>query len=244
MRHENHGLPLLLREPRQQIEDERGVFHVEISGRLIGEENSGLVGEGTGDGDALLLAAGKLRAQTMRLRAQPPRIEQAVAGGTSGGSTAITGWTVTGSDVDRVQSTGWQAADGSFSLDMNGFHPGGVTQNIATVVGEQYTVGFSLSKNPGNLTHATLQVTAAGATQDYDFSLGNSATDMKWSQQTFSFVATGSSTTLALKSIYPTDATGAFPINAQGPALDEVVVASNKVINNFTLAVVTKEQNR
>src|SRR6516165_4114022 len=34
---------------------------VEIAGRLIGKEDLGVVGNSTGDGDALLLAAGKLR---------------------------------------------------------------------------------------------------------------------------------------------------------------------------------------
>jgi len=160
--------------------------------------------------------------------------EQFSGGGTSAGSTAITGWTVTGSDVDRVSSAGWQPADGTYSLDMNGFHPGGVQQTFATVAGAQYTVGFSLSKNPGNADHATLHVSAAGAVQDYTFNAANSGADMKWSQQTFSFTATGSSTTLDFNSLYPTDATGAFPVNAQGPALDEVVVVSNKVVSNFT----------
>ena len=160
--------------------------------------------------------------------------EQMGSGDTNGGSTAITGWTVTGSDIDRVASSGWQTADGTYSLDMNGFHPGGVQQTFATIAGVQYTVGFSLSKNPGNSTYATLQASAAGTTQDYTYNLANSGTNMKWSQQILSFTATGSSTTLEFKSIYPTDATGGFPINAQGPALDEVVVVSNKVINNFT----------
>lgn len=160
--------------------------------------------------------------------------EQFSGGGTSAGSTAITGWTVTGSDVDRVASSGWQSGDGLYSLDLNGFHPGGVQQVLQTTPGVQYTVGFELSKNPGNTTFATVLVSATGSSQPYTFSDANSAGDMKWSQQTFTFVATGTSTTLSFASTYPTDATGAFPINAQGPALDEVVVVSNKAIDGFT----------
>jgi choice-of-anchor C domain-containing protein len=160
--------------------------------------------------------------------------EQFSGVGTSAGSTTITGWTVTGSDVDRVASSGWQSGDGSYSLDLNGFHPGGVQQVLATTPGVQYTVGFELSKNPGNTDHATALVSAAGSSQSYTFSDANSSGDMKWSQQSFTFVATGTSTTVSFASTYPTDATGGFPVNAQGPALDEVVIVSNKTIDSFT----------
>lgn len=151
----------------------------------------------------------------------------------SGGSTAMPGWTVTGTDVDRVASSGWQPGDGTYSLDLNGFHPGGVQQALQTTPGVQYTVGFDLSKNPGNGDHATVQASAAGSSQSYTFTDANSASDMKWSQQTFSFTATNTTTTLGFASTYPTDAFS-FPFNAEGPALDEVVVVTNTVVNNFT----------
>jgi choice-of-anchor C domain-containing protein len=164
--------------------------------------------------------------------------EQFGSGNTSTGSTAITGWTVTGSDVDRVASSGWQSGDGTYSLDLNGFHPGGVQQVLQTTPGVQYTVGFELSKNPGgHADHATVQVSVDNtdhASQLYTFNAANSDSNMMWSQQTFTFVATGTTTTLSFASTYPTDSTGGFPINAEGPALDEVVAVSNKVISDFT----------
>ncbi|MEK7438681.1 MAG: choice-of-anchor C family protein [Pseudomonadota bacterium] len=148
-----------------------------------------------------------------------------------GGSTAMPGWTVTGTDVDRV--SGWQAGDSSYSLDLNGFNPGGVQQSLATVPGVQYTVGFDLSKNPGNSSTATVQVSAAGDSQSYTFNAMNTTTDMKWSQQTFTFTATDTTTTLSFTSTYPTSGLPG-DLSAEGPALDEVVVVSNKVIDNFT----------
>jgi len=165
--------------------------------------------------------------------------EQFGGGGTSTGSTAITGWTVIGSDVDRVASSGWQSGDGSYSLDLNGFHPGGVQQVLQTTPGEQYTVGFDLSKNPGNTDHATVQVSVDNTSltsQSYTFSDANSATNMMWSQQSFTFVATGTTTTLSFASTYPNDSVPSQPWQyyAEGPALDEVVVVSNKAIGNFT----------
>jgi len=159
--------------------------------------------------------------------------EQMGSGGTSGGSTAITGWTVTGSDIDRGSPTLWQPADGSYSLDLNGFYQGGVKQTLATIAGVQYTVGFALSKNPGATDYATVQVSADGTTQSYTFNTANTVTDMKWSQQTFTFTAVDSSTELEFKSLYPTNNLP-NPDRAEGPALDEVVVVSNKLIDNFT----------
>ena len=47
--------------------------------------------------------------------------------------TDLSGWTVTGNGVDRVG--GWEASDGSVSLDLNAFNPGGIQQSIATEAG-------------------------------------------------------------------------------------------------------------
>ncbi|MFA7278564.1 MAG: VCBS domain-containing protein [Sterolibacterium sp.] len=153
---------------------------------------------------------------------------------------ATTGWTLTGDGVDVVSSAGWQPGDGTYSVDLNAFHPGGVQQILQTTPGVQYTVGFDLSKNPGgHADHATVQVSAAGNSQSYTFSAGNSASNMMWSQQAFTFTATGATTTLNFASTYPNDTVSGQPwqFYAEGPALDEVVVVSNKTINNFSKGV-------
>ena len=41
------------------------------------------------------------------------------------GSTVITGWTVTGQDVEYVGAI-WQASEGQRAVDLNGFGPGGM----------------------------------------------------------------------------------------------------------------------
>jgi hypothetical protein len=48
-----------------------------------------------------------------------------------GGSTNITGWTVTGGSVDWINGY-WQGAEGDHSVDLNGLSVGGVEQWIAT----------------------------------------------------------------------------------------------------------------
>ena len=63
------------------------------------------------------------------------------------GSTAITGWTVFGHDVDYVSSL-WQNTDGTKSIDLNGGSIGGIAQTFDTVAGNTYQVLFDLAGNP------------------------------------------------------------------------------------------------
>lgn len=145
-----------------------------------------------------------------------------------------TGWTTLAGGVDVV--SGWEAADGSTSLDMNAFERGGVEQTISTVAGTTYQVGFALSKNPGETGTAIARVEAAGSSQDYAFSAANSITNMLWTTESFSFTAAGSSTLLSFTSLTPSTAQG-FPGDAQGPALDEVVVVTNEIVNGFDIGL-------
>ncbi len=56
--HEN-GLVELTAGVAEHVEYGVGVFGVEVTGGLVGEDNGGAVDEGAGDGDALLLSAGE-----------------------------------------------------------------------------------------------------------------------------------------------------------------------------------------
>lgn len=133
------------------------------------------------------------------------------------GSTAITGWTVTRTDVDIV-GTFWVSHNGHRSIDLDGLHPGCLAQTFATTPGTQYTVTFWLAGNPacGTLTKS-MTMSAAGQTSSYTFSVtGHSTTSMGWVQKTFAFMANAASTTLEMCS---TDATGSC-----GPAVDDLVM--------------------
>jgi choice-of-anchor C domain-containing protein len=140
----------------------------------------------------------------------------------SGGSSAITGWTVTGTDVDWIGAY-WNAADGNYSVDLAGQYTGGVEQSFATVAGQAYDVSFELSANPddyhinGILDTVTLGVSAGNFSNTYDYTVttANSHTNMLWTTMSFSFTALGPSTTLSFK-----DLAG---LNF-GPAIDNVVV--------------------
>ncbi len=61
MGRDQRGHPGLAHEVQELLEHVLGGLRVEVAGRLVGEKEPRPVGEGAGDGGALLLAAGKLR---------------------------------------------------------------------------------------------------------------------------------------------------------------------------------------
>ena len=135
------------------------------------------------------------------------------------GSTAITGWTVTGGTIDYI-GTYWQAAEGARSVDLSGNGPGSIAQTFDTVLGQHYQVSFWLSGNPdGAPTIKNVGVSATGtATANYTLdSTGLVHEAMGWTQFTYDFVATGTSTTLSFASLDNTP---------YGPALDGVAVTA------------------
>ncbi len=134
------------------------------------------------------------------------------------GSTAITGWTITAGDVDYIGPY-WQAGEGSRSLDMVGCQPGSISQTFDTLAGARYQVSFLMAGNPdGGPTVKSLRATAAGASQDFTFDItGATRGDMRWASRSFSFVATGTSTTLTFSNT-------SSAASCAGAALDGVSV--------------------
>jgi choice-of-anchor C domain-containing protein len=137
----------------------------------------------------------------------------------SPGATALTDWTIESGTIDWIGSY-WQAADGSRSIDLNGNASGAISQTLDTTIGNTYVVSFSLSGNPaGGPPAKTLTVGASGADPaSYTFNVavaGNTRTDMKWVTQTYSFVATDSTTVLTFTSTTSGNT---------GPALDNIDV--------------------
>jgi choice-of-anchor C domain-containing protein len=149
-------------------------------------------------------------------------------------STAITGWIVIGGTTTRaVDYIGnrWLAADGTRSVDLDGYNGGGtsrvvnggVEQSINTLAGHAYLVTFDMSGNPeGDLNIAkTMNVIAQGAsTQVFPFTFpahGSTLTNMNWQAKQFTFVADGPT---LLEFVSTTPGTG------YGPVLDKVNVSA------------------
>jgi choice-of-anchor C domain-containing protein len=146
----------------------------------------------------------------------------AVGGGASvlleNGSTALKGWVVSQGNIDVVDSSGWQAADGKRSLDLSGLTPGAVSQTFKTHKGQKYRVRFALAGNPNGPTEKKLQVSAGGKTTEFTFDVtGKTPTDMGWVRKTWEFTAEADETTLEFLSLTEGNS---------GPALDDVVVVA------------------
>ena len=142
---------------------------------------------------------------------------------TTVGSNQIPGWSITAGNMDYIRNA-WEASDGEFSLDMDGFSPGTIGQTFGTTVGRVYDVSFDMAGNPDPAPPIkSLRVQAAGQSADFSFdTTGKTGADMGWVTKTFSFTATAATTTLEFKSLMPAD-------SSRGPALDNVIVTNRPV---------------
>jgi len=159
-----------------------------------------------------------------------PAFSLTVASVSNGGfESGLSGWTVGdtyagwGSTAHVDVVSGWTPSEGTFSLDLNGFHPGFISQDVTTLPGVTYTVRFDLAGNPGSPQNVKkLEVSAAGESDIYEFdTYGKTGSDMGWTGEFFTFTATGTTTTLVFKSLHGGPFTS-HPDRAQGPALDNI----------------------
>jgi choice-of-anchor C domain-containing protein len=146
--------------------------------------------------------------------------------GIPAGSTAIPGWVVSVGNVDweGPPPLGWQPSDGINSLDLVGTGGiGGVQQTFDTVPSTTYVVTFDLAGNyAAPPVVKPLAVTVDGVTHNYTFdTTGKSGTSMGWVTQSFTYVATGTSSTINFVS----DVTASGGSLNAGAALDNVRIA-------------------
>lgn len=130
-------------------------------------------------------------------------------------------WTVGTGSIDLINGY-WQAANGSYSVDMDGYSVGSIYQNILTSIGGVYSLSFAIAGNPdGPPVLKSLDVFWNGAnvgTYTFDIT-GTSKAAMGWQTITLgSLVATSASTQLEFRS----GTNGAY----YGPALDAVEVTA------------------
>jgi choice-of-anchor C domain-containing protein len=138
---------------------------------------------------------------------------------TYAGSTAITDWVVTGTNIDYYVGEA-AAADSLCCVDLNGyFAAGGIAQTFATTPGAHYSVHFAMAGNPdGGPTLKQMRVSAAGQFADFSFdATGKSANNMGWANHAWEFIANSSSTTIEFDTLVQSS-------SAYGPMLDLVDV--------------------
>src|SRR6266478_6260993 len=125
------------------------------------------------------------------------------------GSTDITGWTVTSSEVawaSNANVDGLTASDRTHFLDLTGYHDsppyGGVSQTIDTIIGRTYTVSFDLGDSAkSGLYQGPVSVLASAGSAGGVFTLGPSAGGNLWQTYSYSFRATSSATDIAFTGV-------------------------------------------
>ena len=146
-----------------------------------------------------------------------------------GGSTALTGWVVTGEGIDLVGAGYWRSSEGTYAIDLDGSARsrttpphvrGGIAQTFATLAGKRYRVTFDLAGNPNRgPARKPMRVSAAAQTAEFVFdATGKTGRDMGWVPREWVFTAAADSTTLEFTSLTQSPETG------YGAAIDRVAV--------------------
>jgi choice-of-anchor C domain-containing protein len=166
-----------------------------------------------------------------------PSYDTVFAGGLIG-SAGLPQWTViNGGPVGNTDSNGsvdwigtfWNppVGVGGYTVDLDGNSPGGIEQAVATVIGQTYLLSFYLSGNPdGPPSTKSLQVNADSnqTTLSYTVPFGATEPNLTWTQESFQFTATNSSTNISFVSLDPLTENNAPP--AFGPVLAGVSLAA------------------
>ncbi len=117
------------------------------------------------------------------------------------GSSSLPSWTVTEGTVDCVGSY-FVAADGQNSVDLGGLEKGGISQTLATTIGNHYQVTFDMAGNPCSTDAKLMNVSVAGESRNFQFDMtGHSHQNMGWVTESFAFTAKESQTTLTFTQV-------------------------------------------
>ena len=126
------------------------------------------------------------------------------------GSTAINGWTVTGGPSPPSGALAWigssntfglSASQGSFFLDLTGYNDGsspfgGVSQAIATTVGQKYLLTFDLGSSNLYGIPDGVAVYAGSVLTNVLFTSTNTTSPNFWQAESITFTANSPITTL------------------------------------------------
>ena len=118
-------------------------------------------------------------------------------------STTIPGWTVTSNDISWIGPTnpfGLLASDGSYFLDLTGYHNsvvnGGIEQSLVTQVGATYLITFDLGSSPQFGLQDGLLLTAGITSQSFASTNGGTSNNL-WQSESLSFTATDPNTLIS-----------------------------------------------
>jgi hypothetical protein len=189
-------------------------------------------------GSAILVAAAALLSATcLAVAPATAQADLVVNGGFETGCSAEfcspePPWAQLYHGVDVVNASFFAPHSGTYSVDLNSYATGGIIQNLATTAGHQYTLSFWMAGNPDpnknscstdGKTYAAiykLNLIWGGTTIDspiFDNSKEQfNATNMGWTQHTYTVTAASSTTSLEFDSVEPG--------GPCGPTIDDVSV--------------------
>jgi choice-of-anchor C domain-containing protein len=151
----------------------------------------------------------------------------------------LNGWTITSGSIDVVPKTYWQNTKGFYSVDLVGSPGiGSIAQTFVTDPGQAYQLTFDFAVNPQNITGEIgstkkLLVSAKAlngplyAAQLFTGTTGTrTVANMQYTQETMTFTATSSLTTIAFAALMPTGLSAAYTSSNvfSGPIIDNVDV--------------------
>jgi len=144
-----------------------------------------------------------------------------------GAGNTFGGWHVDSGDIDLINSY-WTPEDGAQSDDMNGGGPGAISQTVSGLnIGEHYQLAFWLAGNPtGGPSIKTIDTSLGGNTilsSSFDVT-GKTYANMGWTQYTYDFLASSTSTNLVFTSTTTDACSPITSASACGPALDDVSI--------------------
>jgi hypothetical protein len=138
------------------------------------------------------------------------------------GATTLTGWQVGGLGVDWLGTPDYAAASGLHAVDLGYFDvaAGSVSVTLPTQVGATYGLDFVAAAVPGFPSYTNTGTVSAGslvgAGFTVPFSAANDFAGQIYFPQSFSFVATGTSTVVSIAA--------AVAGTTYGPVIDDVSV--------------------
>jgi hypothetical protein len=126
-------------------------------------------------------------------------------------------------NIDLVGSGNFAAADGTQSINLNGFEQGAIETSIFFPAAGSYTLVFALSKNPTEVDEATVEVTLDGVEltgSPVVFSDTVSSSSMNYRYVTIPFsAASAGSRALRFKSLNEGSP------NGYGPVIDDLSIS-------------------
>ena len=123
----------------------------------------------------------------------------------SAGPTAITGWSAVGRQVSWIEAGNpflLSAQDGSRFLDLTAYNTGapfgGVTQSIATTIGNQYSLSFFLGSFTTRWGGPPISILASAGSTSQTFTNSAVTTSSTWTPFAMTFTATANTTAITL----------------------------------------------